>query len=227
MEMAAPKHLGVIPDGNRRWAREHGFPTLEGHRRGMKIAKQTALAAFDRGIEYFTLYGFSTENWRRSQEEVGYLMELFYGLLSREYAEFEQRQVRFCLIGDYDKLPAKLQNVAAKLEARTSGFTKGTLALCLNYGGETEIATAMQEIANERTAEITPELIAAHLYHPHIPPLDLVIRTSGERRLSGFMLWRSAYAELYFVDKHWPDFTAQDLDAALEDYAARQRRFGA
>ncbi len=138
-----PAHLGVIPDGNRRWARTRGLPTLEGHRRGLDQAKKIALAAFDRGVQYFTIYGFSTENWNRTQEEVGYLMELFYGLIRHEFAELEKRNVRFRLIGRREGLPKKVLDIAEETEIRTAGNTRGTVSLCLNYGGQTEIADAV------------------------------------------------------------------------------------
>jgi undecaprenyl diphosphate synthase len=223
-----PTHLGVIPDGNRRWAKEHGLPKLEGHRRGLKVLKKVAVAALDRGVQYFTIYGFSTENWRRTEEEVGYLMELFYDLLKREYADFEDRGVRFRFLGSRDHIPAKLLRVIDEVETRTASLDNGTLAICLNYGGEQEIADALGAMLSDgvRPADVTPDRIAKYLYGPELPPLDLIIRTSGEHRLSGFMLYRSAYAELSFTQKHWPDFTVADLDVVLADYAERQRRFG-
>lgn len=223
-----PVHLGVIPDGNRRWAKEHGVPSVEGHRRGLVAARKVAAAAFDRGVRYFTLYAFSTENWRRTEEEVGYLMDLFYNLLKREYAEFEERGVRFQFLGSRANLPVRLLKVIDEVEQRTAHLENGVLALCLNYGGEQELADALGAMLADgvQPADVTPDRIAKYLYGPEMPPLDLIIRTSGEHRLSGFMLYRSAYAELSFTQKHWPDFTVADLDVVLADYAERQRRFG-
>jgi undecaprenyl diphosphate synthase len=228
VHMTLPVHLGIIPDGNRRWARERGLPSLEGHRRGLVSAKEVALAAFDRGVRYFTVFAFSTENWSRGRDEVGYLMELFWSVLKREFVELEKRKVRFVLLGERDGLPAKLRRIVEETEARTAMFTGGTLAFCLNYGGQAELAAAMRRMLADKVepSTVTPELVGRYLYGPEIPPVDLVVRTSGEQRLSGFMLWRVAYAELYFVHKHWPDFTPEDLDAALAEFAARQRRYG-
>jgi undecaprenyl diphosphate synthase len=223
-----PFHLGIIPDGNRRWAVAQGRPSLEGHRQGLKVARDIGIAAFDRGIKVFTMYAFSQENWKRTTEEVGYLMELFYGFLVNEFAEFESRKVRFRLAGSRDGLSTRLLNIIDQLEERTSEYTSGTLVLCLNYGGEQELVEAVAAIvaSGVEASSVTSESIAQHLYAPEVPPVDLVIRTSGEQRLSGFMLWRAAYAELNFVDKDWPAYTAGDLDKALADYASRQRRFG-
>lgn len=229
MSATIPVHLGIIPDGNRRWAKAHGLPTLEGHRRGLDVAKEVAQAAFDRGVHYFTMYAFSTENWSRTQEEVGYLMGLFYELLTKEFDDLAKRGVRLRVLGRRDELPGKLIKAIDEVEERTAGNTTGTISLCLNYGGQTELADAFRSLAAAGVApdEVTPDLVAEHLYGPDIPPVDLVIRTSGERRLSGFMLWRAAYAEFYFIQKNWPDFGEADLDEALADFADRQRRFGA
>jgi undecaprenyl diphosphate synthase len=224
-----PVHLGVIPDGNRRWAKDHGLTSLEGHRRGLDVAKDVALVAFDAGVQYFSMYAFSNENWSRTKEEVGYLMDLFVVFLTREFRELEEREVRFRFAGSRDRLPKKVLAAIDDVEARTAHHTRGTLVLCLNYGGQMELADAYRSMlrAGVQVEDVTPEVVAAHLYAPDVPPVDLVIRTSGEQRLSGFMLWRAAYAEFRFVQKHWPEFTPDDMHAALEDYAGRQRRFGA
>ncbi len=223
-----PVHLGIIPDGNRRWARAKGVPTLEGHRRGAEVFKEIALASFDRGVRYLSIYAFSAENWRRAAGEVKYLMELVYALMTREFQALEDRGVRFRLLGSRDHLPARLLTASDELEERTAHFTRGTLAFCLNYGGQQELAEAFKAImlAGVAPADVTPELVARYLYAPEIPPLDLVIRTSGEQRISGFMLWRAAYAEFCFVEENWPDFTAEGLHVALAEFARRQRRFG-
>lgn len=185
------------------------------------------MKAFDRGVKVFTMYAFSTENWSRAEEEVGYLMELFYGLATDEMSELGNKNIRFRVIGSRQLLPARLVAALETAEQRTEHNTGGTIALCLNYGGEQEIADAVTSlIASGHTGEVTPADINSHLYAPEIPPVDLIIRTSGEHRTSGFMLWRAAYAEFYFVAKHWPEFTEADLDAALTDYAKRHRRFG-
>lgn len=226
--VTVPVHLGIIPDGNRRWARSRSLPTLEGHRRGMDVAKKTAIAAFDRGIRYFTIFGFSTENWQRTQEEVGYLMDLWYTLLLNEFGELERRGVRFRLLGSREGLSKRLVRAIDDTEERTKGNKHGTVGLCLNYGGRAELADAYRSLmrAGVTADQVDPGQIEQHLYAPDLPPVDLVVRTSGEQRVSGFMLWRIAYAELYFVQKHWPDFTVEDLDAALAEYTSRHRRFG-
>ncbi len=228
-QSSVPLHLGIIPDGNRRWAKAQGLPTLEGHRRGLEVARTIAEAAHDAGVRYFSIYAFSTENWARTEEEVGYLMNLFVRMLTREMKGLEERGVRLRLIGSRDRLPKKLIKALDEAEARTADNQNGTIGLCLNYGGHAELADATRSLLASHAAPevITPADIEAHLYAPEIPPVDLIIRTSGEHRLSGFMLWRAQYAELAFVDKHWPDFTSADLEAILADYAQRQRRFGA
>ena len=201
---------------------------MEGHRRGVDVAKEVAVAAFDRGVNYFTIFGFSTENWQRAKEEVGYLMDLWYGLLVNEFRELEKRGVRFKFLGSRDGLSRKLLRVIDETEERTRNNKHGTVGLCLNYGGRAELADAYRSMmkAGVTAGEVDPGVIEKHLYAPDVPPVDLVLRTSGEQRTSGFMLWRAAYAELYFVEKHWPDFTVQDLDTALEEYTTRHRRFG-
>ncbi len=227
--LAVPRHLGVIPDGNRRWARERGLPTLEGHRKGLDVAKQICLEALEQGVEYFTLYAFSTENWRRTEEEVGYLMNLFLHLVTNELEGLHERGVRLRIVGSRDRLSPRLLDALDAAEKKTAGNTGVTLCLALNYGGEQELSDAVRAIvaSGVRPEEVTPELISSHLYAPDVPSVDLIIRTSGEERTSGFMLARAAYAELYFVDKQWPDFTEEDLRSALREYGERQRRFGA
>ena len=205
----------------------HGKMTISGHRQGLDVAKAIAMQAFERGVKVFTMYAFSTENWSRAEEEVGYLMELFYGLATEEMSEFGEQNIRFRVIGSRQRLSPRLVAALETAEKQTEHNTGGTIAICLNYGGEQEIADAATSlIASGHVGEVTPADISQHLYAPEIPPVDLIIRTSGEHRTSGFMLWRAAYAEFYFTTKHWPEFTEADLDAALTEYAKRQRRFG-
>ena len=223
-----PHHLGIILDGNRRWAKHNNLPSLEGHRRGVETIRVVARAAFDRGVVELSVFLFSTENWRRAEDEVGYLMDLFHHFLTKEFEEFAERNVRLRFAGQRSGLSPKLVKAIDELEARTADFSAGTLIICINYGGHQEIADAAADLVRSGVAadDITPALLTEHMYVPDVPPLDLIIRTSGEQRLSGFMLWRSDYAELAFVDQHWPAFTVSDLDLILEDYANRQRRFG-
>jgi undecaprenyl diphosphate synthase len=225
---SVPQHLGLILDGNRRWARAKGLPTLEGHRAGYENLKTIGLAGLERGIKFVSAYCFSTENWNRSKEEVDYLMRLLLWVAKHEVEAFHKENVRIRFLGSREKLSAKILKAIDEAEAKTAGNTRGTLALCINYGGHQELVDATRALIEKgiKAAEVTAENIAEHLYGPEIPPLDLIIRTSGEQRLSNFMLWRAAYSELYFTDVHWPDFDEGQLDIALGDYASRQRRFG-
>ncbi|HVE80706.1 MAG TPA: polyprenyl diphosphate synthase [Candidatus Dormibacteraeota bacterium] len=225
---SVPQHIGLILDGNRRWAKDNGLPSLEGHRRGSEVFKNMAKAAFERGIKYVSVYVFSTENWNRSKEEVGYLMDLFYKLAKKDTDYLHKQNIKVLFIGSLEGLSTKVVTAMREAEVKTKDNTAGTLAICLNYGGQLEIADAVKKMVGDgvKQQEITPEKIDEYLYAPGVPSVDLVIRTSGEQRLSNFMLWRSAYSELLFVKKHWPDFTEADLDEALAEYARRQRRYG-
>ncbi len=223
MSVDVPTHIGLILDGNRRWAKAQGLPTLEGHKRGYENLKTIGRAGLARGIKYVTAYVFSTENWNRSQEEVSYLMDLLRWVLDKEVNELHKDNIRVRFLGSTERLDEKILEGIKKAEEKTAGNTAGTLGLCLNYGGQTEIVEAVRAIGD---GEVTIESISEHLYAPDIPPVDLIIRTSGEQRISNFMLWRAAYSELWFTDKHWPDFTEADLDTALADYASRERRHG-
>jgi undecaprenyl diphosphate synthase len=174
-----PRHLGIIPDGNRRWAKKNRKPSLEGHRQGLNVAKKIAIAAFDEGVEYFTMYAFSTENWRRTEEEVGYLMDLFFNLVVNEFSEIEERGVRFRLLGSRKELPKRVLKAMEDAEERTKDYPNGTLSLCLNYGGEQEMVDAMAEIIRQgiRADEVTADIISNYVYGPEIPPVDMIIRT--------------------------------------------------
>lgn len=225
---SVPVHLGLILDGNRRWATEQGLRPFEGHRRGYLRLKQVALAAFDKGVKYVSAFVFSTENWDRSQEEVAYLMDLLHWVATHELGKLHKDNIRVMFLGSERGLSIKILKAIREGEAKTAQNTGGTLVLCLNYGGQQELADAAASLIRKgvRAEDVTPELVAQHLYGPSLPALDFVIRTSGEQRLSGFMLWSAAYAEIKFVLKHWPAFTVTDLEAALQDYAGRYRRFG-
>lgn len=223
-----PKHIGIIMDGNRRWAQEQGLSAKQGHTKGQEILRTISKTAFEYGVEFVSVYAFSTENWRRTTEEVGHLMLLLVRGVDAYLQEFIEAGVRIVFIGQRDSLDSKVLKAIEKAEKTTSKNTKGTLVICFNYGGQQEIADAIKRLIAETIPpqEITPELISAYLYAPEIPPVDLIIRTSGEQRLSNFMLWRAAYSEFYFSDKHWPAFTPDDLREALKVYTARGRRFG-
>ena len=224
----APCHIGYIVDGNRRWAKSHGLPKYEGHLAGYNAIKDVARATFDAGVEYVSAYIFSTENWQRSQDEVGRLMGLVLRLLSSDLPEFHKHNIRLKILGSRDGVDAKILTAIDNAEAETANNTAGTLALCFNYGGQLEIADACKQIINSgvQASEVTPELIAQNLYAPEVPPLDVVVRTSGEQRLSNFMLWRAAYSELMFIDKPWPDITPEDVELIIEEFNGRSRRFG-
>jgi undecaprenyl diphosphate synthase len=223
-----PRHVGYIVDGNRRWAREHGLPAYEGHLAGYNGLQEVLLATLDQGVEYASAYVFSTENWKRSQDEVGRLMKLILKILTSDLHILEEKNVRLRVLGTRDGLKDDIIKAIDTAEAKTADNTAGTLALCFNYGGQLELADAVKKIVQSGIGadEVTPELISEHLYAPDVPPCDVIVRTSGEKRLSNFMLWRAAYSELIFVDKNWPDMTPEDVSSVLEEYKQRQRRFG-
>lgn len=225
---SVPRHIGYIVDGNRRWAKTHGLPAYEGHLAGYNALQEVAIATFDAGIPYMSAYTFSTENWKRSEEEVSKLIGLTIRLLTADLHLFEERNVRLRVLGSREGLSDKVIKAIDNAEQRTADNTTGTLALCFNYGGQLEITEACKKIVQSGVdiEEITPELVEKNLYAPEVPPIDLVVRTSGEQRLSNFMLWRAAYSELLFLDKPWPDMTKDDVTAILEEYSRRSRRFG-
>ncbi|MBQ3306135.1 di-trans,poly-cis-decaprenylcistransferase [Candidatus Saccharibacteria bacterium] len=229
------EHLGFIVDGNRRWARERGLPTLEGHRRGFDKVEKIASETISRGVEFVSFYLFSTENWGRSDEEVAYLMDLVRKNVEKMGKKFKKEGIRCVIMGRKEPAPDDVWKSLMELEEDTKGGDKGTVCICFNYGGHWEIADAMTKILAKRAsdenysadlAEITPEIIAENLYHPEVPPCDLIVRTSGEERLSGFQLWRAAYSEFLFLDKYFPDMETADLDDIFAEYNRRQRRFG-
>lgn len=223
-----PKHVGLILDGNRRWARQRGLPTMEGHSQGYDNLKTITKHAINSGVSYVSAYIFSTENWQRAPKEVKYLMELAHRILTKDVIELDQENIRVVWLGSRDKVSDKLLTAIQKAEEKTKDNTRGTLALCFNYGGQQEILDAVKKIVDQgiRQENITPEVLENALYVPEVPSVDLLIRTSGEKRVSGFMLYRAAYAELYFSDKYWPDFGVSDFDDALAEYAERERRLG-
>ncbi len=221
-------HLAIIMDGNRRWAKERGLPSLEGHRAGYDRLKKVGDACLERGIQVLTVYAFSTENWKRAQDEVGYLMDLIEFGVSADLEHFKQRNVRLRIIGRREGLRPSVLRAIEKAEGETAMNTAATFAICINYGGRMEIVDAVKAIAASGVpAEaVTEELIQSHLYWPDMPEPDLVVRTSGEARVSGFLTWQSVYSELYWCDKFWPDFDDVELDKALEEFSTRQRRYG-
>ena len=223
--MSELKHLGIIADGNRRWARERGLPTLEGHKKGLDVIQDLVGAASEAGIEYITFYVFSTENWGRSVDEVGYIMNLAETRILKYAEKLAANNAKLLILGSKSRISPKLAILLEKAEKTTENCTGITVCFCFNYGGEQEIADAAT-IAKEVDGEITPDTIRKHLYHPEVPNVDMVVRTSGEERISGFMLWRSAYAEMMFVKKYFPEMQRSDITEILKEYEKRNRRFG-
>ena len=222
-----PNHIGLILDGNRRWAKARGLPATQGHFKGYKnFYKVSRYLLVDKHVPYVSAFVFSTENWQRTKTEVGYLMKLVERALKEYLAECVKDNLRIKVLGGRDKLSQPVLRAIDEAESQTAHNTNGTLGLCFNYGGQQEIVDAVGQLVGSGQTTVTAESISQFIYHPEIPPLDLIIRTSGEQRLSGFMLWRSAYAELYFTDKHWPEFSTAEADAALAEFAHRQRRYG-
>lgn len=227
--MTSIRHLAVIPDGNRRWAEAHGLSSLEGHRRGYEKIKECAHACFDRGIPMLTVFAFSAENWKRTEEEVSYLMGLLRFALEKDADAYVRRGVRMRVLGEREGLPAGLKETIEAAEARSASGARGQINICLNYGGRSEIVAGVKRLlaAGMKPEDVTEETVAASLWTAGLPDPDLIIRTSGERRTSGFLAWSGTYSELLFVEKHWPAFGETDLEAALADFEARRRRYGA
>ena len=227
-DVSLPQHIGYIVDGNRRWAKKHGLPTYEGHLAGYNGLKDVLIESLNRGVKYASAYVFSTENWKRTAEEVNNLMGLLLRVLESDVPIFVENRIRLRVIGTREGLPKAVIKAIDRAEATTAELDGGELLLCLNYGGHLEIADAVKKIIQSGVSadDVTPEMIAQNLYAPEVPPCDLIVRTSGEQRLSNFMLWRAAYSELLFVDKLWPDMTKEDVSVILEEYQRRNRRFG-
>ena len=228
----APRHVAIIMDGNGRWAKRRHLPRIAGHRKGIEAAKAVVRAAGDLGIEVLTLYAFSTENWRRPADEVSDLMGLLRRFIVDDIDELAANGVRLRIIGDYQALKPDLVKLIDDAMARTASNSRTTLVIALNYGSQAEIARAARQLAMQvaqgalSPESITPEAIEGELFTAGIPAPDLIIRTSGEQRLSNFLMWQAAYAELMFVDTLWPDFGKTELAAALAEFGERERRFG-
>lgn len=227
-----PKHIAIIMDGNGRWAKERGLPRREGHRKGADSVRACVERCALLGVEFLTLYAFSSENWKRPKTEIAALMKLLEGFLKQKTPELMEQNVRLQAIGRITQLPASCQKVLHQSIERTSVNTGLTLILALSYGGREEIVDGVRSIVRNvqeghiDPAMITPDVFSKHLYTRYYPDPDLLIRTSGEMRLSNFLLWQISYAELYITEKFWPDFREDDLEAAVNDYSRRQRRFG-
>ncbi len=226
------EHIAFIMDGNGRWAKARGLPRTEGHRAGAETVRRVLRYCRDAGIRYLTLYAFSVENWKRPKEEVETLMHLLVAYLTSEEKTFHENQVRIRYMGRKSDLPTEVREALDRVETATAAYER-QLILCLSYGGRTEIAHAAQAIARQVARgeldpeAITEETIARNLYLPDVPDPDLIVRTSGEMRLSNFLLWQASYAELYVTPVLWPDFGEADFQAALASFASRERRYGA
>lgn len=229
---STPQHIAIIMDGNGRWATAKGLPRTEGHRQGAQTVTRILEAAHKRGIRYVTLYAFSTENWKRPADEVNTLMDLFRQYLKKDLSELEKQSVRIHFIGDRTRFPQDIQAEMKKLEQSTQTHDQYHLILALSYSGRDEITRAVKRLAEQvkvgqlNPADVTAQTIETALDTAGIPDPDLMIRTSGEQRISNFLLWQLAYTEMYFTPVYWPDFTEEELDKAIEAYRARDRRFG-
>ena len=227
-----PKHVAIIMDGNGRWARKHGLPRSAGHQRGIKRIKEIVKSASELGIKILTLFAFSTENWQRPKREVDMLMRAFLNFLEKDISELNKNNIRFRVIGRDKPLSEELLNKIGQAESLTSSNSGLTVVLALNYGGRTEIVDAAARLFESiqkgayEISQVSEETFSRFLYAPDLPSPDLLIRTSGELRLSNFLLWQLAYTELYFTKIYWPDFTEDDLIKAIVEYQKRERRFG-
>jgi undecaprenyl diphosphate synthase len=228
---AVPRHVAIIMDGNGRWSKQRMLPRVAGHHRGVEAVRATVRAAIERGIEFLTLFAFSSENWRRPADEVSILMDLFVRSLEQEVAKLHANGIRFRTIGDLAPFNSRIRDLVAAGEAMTAQNDRLTLTVAVNYGGRWDMAQAAQRyfVANPVRAgdpPIAPEALEPYLAMNYAPEPDLFIRTGGEQRISNFLLWQLAYTELYFTELLWPDFDAVALDAAIASYGARERRFG-
>jgi undecaprenyl diphosphate synthase len=230
---AIPRHVAIIMDGNGRWAKARGLPRTVGHREGAEALRRVVRASVEFGVEYLTVFGFSSENWKRPPEEVTDLMGLLRLYLRREIAEIDENGVRLRVIGDRDRLSPDIIRLIEDAERRTAGNRRLNLTVALSYGGRAEIVRAARQLAKAvHAGSLDPEDVdeaafQRHLFTADIPDPDLVIRTSGEKRISNFLLWQSAYAEYVFMDKLWPDFAGEDLRIAIAEFGGRKRRYGA
>ena len=221
-----PKHIAIIMDGNGRWAKMRGMPRYKGHQEGVKVTKEIVRYCSKIGVPFITLYVFSTENKKRSSEEVGFLMGLIKQHLKAELQFYADNNIRVLHIGDLSGLPSAVQEEIIVVREKTKDYTGSSVVLAINYGGKDEIVRSIRNLLPEQLVNMTEADFSLCLDTKDIPPVDLVIRTGGEKRLSNFLLWQCAYSELYFSDKYWPDWKTEDLQIAIDDYMTRNRRFG-
>ena len=222
-----PNHIGIIMDGNGRWAEERGLSRSMGHKEGAKTLKKLLYHIFDKRVKYLSLYAFSTDNFKRDQKEVNYLMELFIKYFKKEFKSLNEKNIRVLFSGRREPLPADVLKAMDDMSEETKNNTEGTLNICINYGGQEEIVDMVKKLIDKKThsSDITKELISSNMYQD-LPPVDFVIRTSGEMRISNFLLWQSSYAEYYFPKVYFPDFKEKEFDEAIEEFNKRKRRFG-
>ena len=230
---ALPSHIGIIMDGNRRWAKKRFLPSVKGHSKGAEVLKSISLYCNKLGLKYLTVYAFSTENWKRSNEEVTYLMRLFKKYLNDVIAEiFKLENIRIKFIGNTSVLSSEIKDLISQIEEKSSQNTGMTLTIAFNYGGKEEIKSAVKSLVKDVISgcvafeDISEDELSKRMYAPTHPDVDLIIRTAGEQRISNFMLWESAYCEFYFTKVLWPDFNQTEFDKAIEEYNSRTRRFG-
>ena len=226
---AVPRHIAIIMDGNGRWAKQRHLPRVAGHRKGVESVRAVVRACIERGVEYLTLFAFSSENWRRPPDEVSILMQLFIRALEQEVAKLDENGIRFRVIGDTSRFEARIRELIADGESRTAHNRRLTLTVAANYGGRWDIAQAAQRLIAaqpEAARGFAPEALDPYLAMAYAPEPDLFIRTGGEQRISNFLLWQLAYTELFFTNLLWPDFNGKALDAAIASYQQRERRFG-
>jgi undecaprenyl diphosphate synthase len=228
MKAKIPKHIAIIMDGNRRWAKKRGQPLLSGHQQGSEILKKIGNHCLKRGVKILTVYAFSTENWNRSKNEVAYLLDLLRKFLREDIEELHKKNIQLRFIGRIKELSRDVQELIEEAVQLTKNNTRGILSIALNYGGRFEIIDAFKNIIKKKIPleKFTEKVVSDNLYTSGLPDPDLIIRTSGEQRLSNFLTWQSAYSEFYFVKKHWPEFSEKDLDGAIDEYSKRTRRFG-
>ncbi len=222
------KHIAIIMDGNRRWAKEHCLPSAMGHKKGVDALKKVVKGAHNFGVKYLTLYAFSTENWNRNQEEVDFLMGLLASTIKNELKELHQNDVKLKFIGDIKGLNSNLQKILAEAEATTKDNTGVNLQIAINYGARNELVNAIKELVKDNIApdKIDEETLKNYLYTKNIPDPDLLIRTGGEMRVSNYLLWQIAYSEIYITKKYWPEFDENELQISIEEFNKRQRRYG-
>jgi undecaprenyl diphosphate synthase len=225
---SVPRHIAIIMDGNGRWATKRFLPRVAGHGKGVEAVRDIVEACIERGVEYLTLFAFSSENWRRPADEVSLLMRLFVTALEREVAKMHANGIRLKVVGNLSQFDSNLQRLIANAERKTANNQRLTVTICANYGGRWDIMQAVGKMmaTNPGITEFSEDQLAPHLAMAYAPEPDLFIRTGGEERISNFLLWQLAYTELYFTDTYWPDFDSAALDAAIASYRQRERRFG-